>query len=410
MKKKLLILRKRAAIRRRRGIRQFRIFSKHPFAVPVFTFLALGILMIVGAYLWTQRGAEDISPRVVIVSHDNVQEAIPSRQATVGDLLNKMELKINDGDVVEPALATTIDQDQFRINVYRAKPVDVIENGKDNFTYSAATTSRSIASQAGLSTFAEDSLVTVPVDNFVTERAVGQKVIVTRATPVNVNVYGVQTLMRTQAKTVGDLLDEKHIVLANDDQVVPTADQPIAANSQIYIIHNGTAIATETETLPMPVQTIEDKNLAYGTQAIRQVGSEGKKVVTYKVNLENDKEVSRQIIQTIVASEPVTQIVAVGINLSGIKGDMAAAGISSSDYTFVDYIITKESHWNPLAVNDSSGAYGLCQALPGGKMASVASDWRTNPITQLKWCSGYAKERYGGWAGAYRFWINNYWW
>lgn len=401
---------KRVAIRRRRRIRQLKIFSKHPFAVPVFTFLALGLLTVVGIYLWNQRSSDDISPRVVIISHDDIQEVMPSRQPTVGDLLTKAEIKVNEGDVVEPALDTSIDQDQFRVNIYRAKPVDVVDNGKETFTYSAATTSRSIASQAGISTYAEDNLVTVPVANFVTERAIGQKVIIDRSTPVNVNVYGVPTNMRTQANTVAELLDEKNIVLGEGDDVVPAASEKITANMQIFIVHNGTTLTTETETIPMPVEKIEDKNLSYGTQAIRQNGSEGKKVVTYKINLQNGVEVSREIIQTIVASEPVTQIVAVGINLSGIKGDMAAAGISSSDYTYVDYIITKESHWNPLAVNPSSGAYGLCQALPGSKMASAGSDWRTNPVTQLRWCSSYAKDRYGGWAGAYRFWINNHWW
>lgn len=89
---------------------------------------------------------------------------------------------------------------------------------------------------------------------------------------------------------------------------------------------------------------------------------------------------------------------------------MAAAGISSSDYTYVDYIITKESGWNATAANPMSSAYGLCQALPGSKMASAGSDWQTNAVTQMKWCTGYATSRYGSWAGAYNFWIGHNWW
>ena len=89
---------------------------------------------------------------------------------------------------------------------------------------------------------------------------------------------------------------------------------------------------------------------------------------------------------------------------------MAAAGISPSDYGYVNYIITRESHWNPLAVNRSSGATGVCQALPGKKMASAGSDWATNPITQLKWCDGYAKGRYGSWEKAYQVWTKQHWW
>lgn len=99
-----------------------------------------------------------------------------------------------------------------------------------------------------------------------------------------------------------------------------------------------------------------------------------------------------------------------GASSSNKEAIMSAAGISSSDYTYVDYIITKESGWNATAANPMSSAYGLCQALPGSKMASAGSDWSTNPVTQLKWCDGYATSRYGSWAGAYNFWISNHWW
>lgn len=98
-------------------------------------------------------------------------------------------------------------------------------------------------------------------------------------------------------------------------------------------------------------------------------------------------------------------------SVSGSKESiMAAAGISSSDYTYVDYIITKESGWNATASNPVSSAYGLCQSLPGSKMASAGSDWQTNAVTQLKWCDSYATGRYGSWGSAYNFWITNNWW
>jgi hypothetical protein len=88
---------------------------------------------------------------------------------------------------------------------------------------------------------------------------------------------------------------------------------------------------------------------------------------------------------------------------------MIAAGISSSDFGYVDYIVSHESSWRHLAVN-SIGATGLCQALPGSKMATAGQDWQTNPVTQLKWCDSYAKSRYGGWAKAYSFWQSSKWW
>ncbi|HEY6798152.1 MAG TPA: transglycosylase SLT domain-containing protein [Kineosporiaceae bacterium] len=61
----------------------------------------------------------------------------------------------------------------------------------------------------------------------------------------------------------------------------------------------------------------------------------------------------------------------------------------------------KESNWNYRASNPSSGAYGIAQALPGGKMNIVGPDWRTNPVTQIKWGLNYIADRYGTPCGAW---------
>lgn len=85
---------------------------------------------------------------------------------------------------------------------------------------------------------------------------------------------------------------------------------------------------------------------------------------------------------------------------------MAAAGIAQSDWQYVDYIVSRESGWNPNATNKSSGACGLVQALPCSKVPGNGY----NPVDNLRWATGYATGRYGSWAGAYNFWTNNHWW
>ncbi|WP_245861078.1 transglycosylase SLT domain-containing protein [Microbacterium aurantiacum] len=85
---------------------------------------------------------------------------------------------------------------------------------------------------------------------------------------------------------------------------------------------------------------------------------------------------------------------------------MTAAGIAASDQGYVDYIVSKESGWNPNAVNTSSGASGLVQALPCSKVPGNCFD----PVDNLRWANGYATGRYGSWAGAYDFWTRNHWW
>lgn len=77
-------------------------------------------------------------------------------------------------------------------------------------------------------------------------------------------------------------------------------------------------------------------------------------------------------------------------------------GWSDADFACYNNIIMRESMWDPYADNPTSSAYGIPQALPGKRMAKFGADWRTNPVTQIKWGLDYIEERYGspcnGWA------------
>jgi hypothetical protein len=80
---------------------------------------------------------------------------------------------------------------------------------------------------------------------------------------------------------------------------------------------------------------------------------------------------------------------------------MVAERWGSGQFGCLEQLWQKESGWNYRAANPSSGAYGIPQALPGSKMAGAGSDWRTNPVTQIRWGLGYIKARYGTPCGAW---------
>ncbi|WP_377267088.1 transglycosylase SLT domain-containing protein [Peterkaempfera sp. SMS 1(5)a] len=88
---------------------------------------------------------------------------------------------------------------------------------------------------------------------------------------------------------------------------------------------------------------------------------------------------------------------------------MAQSMVPANQWAAFDHIVSHESSWNPRAVNAASGAYGLCQALPGSKMASAGSDWKTNPATQVKWALNYMNDRYGSPNAAWSFWQTHHW-
>ncbi len=97
------------------------------------------------------------------------------------------------------------------------------------------------------------------------------------------------------------------------------------------------------------------------------------------------------------ATRPLASMVTLGVN-----GSIRAAARQSVDrlwgdtqWPFLDALWTQESSWDPAAVNRSSGATGIPQALPAAKMASAGPDWRTNPVTQVRWGLSYITARYG---------------
>ncbi|WP_432028930.1 transglycosylase SLT domain-containing protein [Streptomyces sp. 1222.5] len=88
---------------------------------------------------------------------------------------------------------------------------------------------------------------------------------------------------------------------------------------------------------------------------------------------------------------------------------MARQMVGGGQFQCFSNIVDHESSWNYKAVNASSGAYGLFQALPGSKMSSVGADWQTNPATQIKWGLNYMNSRYGSPCQAWSFWQANHW-
>lgn len=89
------------------------------------------------------------------------------------------------------------------------------------------------------------------------------------------------------------------------------------------------------------------------------------------------------------------------------------AGWSRHQIDCMDVQLTYESAhtWDPHVPNGAgSGAYGIVQALPAGKMAAAGADWADNPATQLRWyIRHYIPDRYGTACKAWAFEVaNNY--
>ncbi len=340
---------------------------------------------------------------------------IASNAKTVKDVIDAAGVKLNEKDVVEPSLETEI-TDGYKINVYRAVPVIIQDRGANVEIETAQKTAEGITKEAGIALNPEDDHQIVASDISAEDLKPGLTLKLDRADTVNLNLYGAVTQQRTQAKTVQEFLDEKSIKLQEGDTLVQSPDQAIADGASIEVRNDSREVQVVDEEIPMPEEVIKDINKDVGYKEVQSPGYAGQKKVTYEIKKVNGKEVSRSVVNEEIIKPALKQTTVVGAKrVSGPNNNVSArakelmtsAGISEGDWKYADYIITKESGWNYSAVNRSSGAYGLCQTMLS--VHPVPSDFKTNPVTQLRWCSNYAN-KYGGWKGSYDRWMAKHWW
>jgi uncharacterized protein YabE (DUF348 family) len=380
--------------------------KNHPFVVPVVTFMALFFVTMLGFIVL--GGGTTIGPtdsKVVTVYVDNTEQILPTRAKNVQALIDKLGITINKGDVVEPSLDAPILTDNFNINIYRARPIVLIDNNKRTIVKTADQSPRIAAREAGIVVYPEDEVIPEAPEDLLDEGVVGDRYIIDRATPLTLILYGNISGVRTQADTVGELLDEKAIKTEASDTIVPARDTPLRKDMKITITREGQKIATVEEAIKPKTEYVDDPNVLTGTEVVKEEGKAGKKVVTYDIQVDSKgKEVKRKKLQEIVTIKPERKLIGRGTKViisnpsENVKiGQRLAAGRgwTGQEFYCLYQLWQKESGWNTTSGNTSSGAYGIPQALPGSKMSSVGSDWLTNPATQITWGMGYIAGRYG---------------
>ena len=391
-----------------------RRLDRHPFVLPVATFLVLFFVSAAAIINMNARTVGASDTRIVRVTLDGTEQTLPTRASTVGELLGRLGVQVRPEDAVHPSLDTEILEDNLEIHYRRAEPVTILDEGRKITTLSAAEQPQEVADSAGIPVYPEDK---VQVDNgteVARDGIIGQKIVIKRAKPTSINLYGTPITVRTHARTVGEVLAEKDIKTNDGDTVQPTPDTPLTQNTQIFIVSVGKQLETKEEVIAPPLETIDDPTMASGTTTVKEAGSPGKKVVTYETELRNKKPTNRKVLQEVITVQPVKKVVIRG---SKVVYSNPSANVElgrqiaeqmgyGSQFSCIYSIFQRESRWNHTARNKSSGAYGIPQALPGSKMGP---GWESDPAVQIRWGINYMVNRYGSPCGAQRFWEIHHW-
>ena len=115
-----------------------------------------------------------------------------------------------------------------------------------------------------------------------------------------------------------------------------------------------------------------------------------------KQQIELQKQIDELRLQVKAKKDRLLAIVVPRAQASPVSGTcqdwMNQAGITDQGNAYT--LIMRESGCNPNAVNKSSGACGIPQALPCSKLGT------SDPVEQLRWMQNYVVRRYGSWANA----------
>ena len=321
------------------------------------TFVSGAILMLVGGLFFVNQALADATKpatkageKLVTIYDRGAEKTIVTKARTIREALKLAKFSIDERqDVVEPSLDSEMVAEKYNINIFRARPITIVDGNKRLKVTTAEQTPALIAKAAGIEVFEEDKTTLSNSDNMAVDGA-NMVMKIDRASIVNFVLYGKESVIRTHAKTVGELLKEKNIDPKKDDTLSVDRSAKIIPGMKIELWRNGKQTITAEEDVKFEVEKVQDANRDSGYREVKQAGENGKKNVTYEVEMKNGVEVSRKEIASVVTKEPKKQI-----EIVGTKSSTSFSG------SFSEALARLRSCEGSYTSNTGNGYYGAYQ-------------------------------------------------
>ena len=321
------------------------------------TFVSGAILMLVGGLFFVNQALADATKpatkageKLVTIYDRGAEKTIVTKARTIREALKLAKFSIDERqDVVEPSLDSEMVAEKYNINIFRARPITIVDGNKRLKVTTAEQTPALIAKAAGIEVFEEDKTTLSNSDNMAVDGA-NMVMKIDRASMVNFVLYGKESVIRTHAKTVGELLKEKNIDPKKDDTLSVDRSAKIIPGMKIELWRNGKQTITAEEDVKFEVEKVQDANRDSGYREVKQAGENGKKNVTYEIEMKNGVEVSRKEIASVVTKEPKKQI-----EIVGTKSSTSFSG------SFSEALARLRSCEGSYTSNTGNGYYGAYQ-------------------------------------------------
>lgn len=250
--------------------------------------------------------------RLITFYDRGAEKVILTHAATVKAALESADIALGTNDIVEPRLDTELVATDYAINIYRARPVVVVDGAVRQKIMTAAQTPQTIAADADITLHSEDKAVIASSRDVIANSA-GVTLAITRATQFTLQLYGTPTVAYSHAATVGEMLEQNGIQLASNDTLSVAKDAPLKSGMTVTLWREGAQTATIEEEVKFPVRKIQDTDRQIGYHAIQTPGVKGKKSVVYEITAKGGRETGRKVIQSVVLEASKEQVEIIGV-------------------------------------------------------------------------------------------------
>ena len=226
------------------------------------TFVSGAILVLVGGLFFVNQALADADKpaakageKLVTIYDRGAEKTIVTKARTIREALKLAKFSIDERqDVVEPSLDSEMVAEKYNINIFRARPITIVDGNKRLKITTAEQTPALIAKAAGLTLYHEDKTHFTNSDDLL--------------------VNGVGMVMK------------------------------IERSKQRMI--------TEEVDINFDIEQIKDDSQPIGFKSVKQLGEKGVRKVTYQVEVENEREISRKEVASEITKQSKKQIEIIG--------------------------------------------------------------------------------------------------
>ena len=298
----------------------YRIFVTALIALAVF-----GVIFGMTRLAAAQGAGPSTEGRIITLHDDGVDKGFMTKQTTLREALKEAGVRLDARDRTEPGLDEKLVASSYQVNIYRARPVLIRDGSSETKIVTAYRTAKQIAKQAGITVHDADKTTLSPSKDPIADGTV-EVMNIERATAFTFEFYGKVTQDYTMARTIGDMLKEKRITMGKDDGISPSVSTPITAGMTVKLWRNGVQTITTEEDVAFTTRQVKDADHKVGYKQVQIKGENGKRTVTYEINIQKGVEVSRKEVNSNVTKQPVEQVEVVGTKFSNtFSGSFAEA-------------------------------------------------------------------------------------